>query len=110
MGSDFSPPELFQLQIWGKELLEENDFPFRLGEKDFVFYMHQGYQFCFFNVDEGDGDLDEGDGDPPVYYYLEGNEKPSLGSNKFSDWLEGVKRSFEQSSGGNKGSRPVASS
>ncbi len=33
-------------------------------EDAFVFFMHQGYQFMFFRLSEGD--------DPPVYYYGEG--------------------------------------
>ena len=32
-------------------------------DDDFVFFMHQGYEFCFFKLSEGDN--------PPVYFYSE---------------------------------------
>lgn len=41
----------------------ENQVPYKLSEDSFVFWMHQGYMFYFFNLNEGD--------DPPVYYYNE---------------------------------------
>jgi|GEM_PF-784687 len=52
------------LKEWAEELLEENNFPGKLSEKDFVFWISQGYMFCLFKLDEGD--------EPPVYYYCEG--------------------------------------
>lgn len=45
------------------ELLEDNDNKLELPASAFVFWMHQGYQFAFFNLDDGD--------DPRVYYYTE---------------------------------------
>jgi len=56
--------EILYLKEWAEELLEENNFPGKLSENDFVFWMNQGYMFCFFKLDEGD--------DPPIYYYCEG--------------------------------------
>lgn len=56
--------EIFKLKEWAEELLNENGFQSKLSENDFVFWMSQGYMFCFFRLDEGD--------DPPVYYYCEG--------------------------------------
>lgn len=63
IGSDYRMSEVKQLSGYARELLEENDFPCRLGENDFVFWIHQGYMFYFFKLDEGE--------DPPVYYYNE---------------------------------------
>lgn len=56
--------EIFTLQQGAEELLIENNFPGKLSENDFVFWMCQGYMFCFFRLDEGD--------DPPIYFYCEG--------------------------------------
>ncbi len=65
LGSDFTYEKLEQIQIWSKELLQESpEYP-ELPEKTFVFMMHQGYQFCFFHLDEGNN--------PFVFGYLEGN-------------------------------------
>ena len=63
VGSDYGIHKAKHLNGYAKELLEENDFPHKLGENDFVFFMHQGYAFYFFNLAEGEN--------PPVYYYNE---------------------------------------
>lgn len=63
IGSDYSIDKVKSLNGYAKELLEENDFPHSLGENDFVFWLHQGYMFYFFKLDEGE--------DPAVYYYSE---------------------------------------
>lgn len=65
-GSSYTMKEISNLKEWANELLEENNFCENLTDNQFVFFMHQGYQFCFFNLDEGDN--------PPVYYYGEGEE------------------------------------
>lgn len=56
--------EIFKLKEWAEELLNENNFQTKLSADDFVFWMSQGYMFCFFRLNEGN--------DPPVYYYCEG--------------------------------------
>lgn len=61
--------EIFTLKEGAKELLKENNFPGKLSENDFVFWMVQGMEFCFFRLDEGN--------DPPIYYY---NEVKKLGN------------------------------
>ena len=66
IGSDYSLKRVKHLQESARALLDENDFPHKLREEDFVFYMHQGYIFCFFNLNEGDN--------PQVYYYDEGED------------------------------------
>lgn len=70
IGSDCSFDDVPKLREWADELLEENSFPCKLKEDDFVFWMHQGYMFYFFNLSEGD--------DPPVYYYSEAAEISSF--------------------------------
>lgn len=81
-GSDCFYKHLGDIQIWARELLEEDHFPGEIPENAFVFFMHQGYQFNFFSLNEGDN--------PPIYYYLE--ESPTRTSflqiyPHFSDFL-----------------------
>lgn len=63
VGSDFTYKWLIDMQEHADELLEENRLPC-LDNNSFVFFMHQGYQFCFFNCDETTDD-------PIVYYFNE---------------------------------------
>ncbi len=51
-------------------LLTENGLQEDLPEDAFVFYMHQGYEFGYFLI--GDGE------DPAVYQYVEGGGSPKL--------------------------------
>ena len=62
-GSSVFYNEIFDLREGSSRLLEEDEFK-PLPENTFVFWMHQGYQFAFFYLNEGD--------DPPVYFYYEG--------------------------------------
>ncbi|MEK3794613.1 SMI1/KNR4 family protein [Paenibacillus sp. FSL R7-0204] len=52
-----------ELKEWAVELLDENNFPKKLTDNQFVFMMHQGYMFWYFNLDESDN--------PSVYHYDE---------------------------------------
>jgi|SRR4028118_467072 hypothetical protein len=67
-GSDCCFKDLINLQDSALELLEENNFPGSLPEDSFVFFMHQGYQFMFFRIKEGE--------DPPIYFYKESLQNP----------------------------------
>ncbi len=69
-GSDYRYQDLISLQKWAVELMEEDGFPDPLPGDAFVFLMHQGYEFDFFRIGEGD--------DPPVYYFLEGEHHGSI--------------------------------
>ena len=62
-GNDYSINHIFDLRKGAEELLEENNSDERLTDDDFVFFMHQGYEFCFYKISEGDN--------PPVYFYSE---------------------------------------
>lgn len=79
-GSDFLYPDLLPLKDYARQLLEEDEAGFGLGPQHFVFLMHQGYQFLYFDATESD--------DPPVYLYLEGEGEPSQVADSFSAWLE----------------------
>lgn len=61
-GSTFDYGDLNDINEAAHELVKENNF-LPLPSNAFVFWMHQGYQFVFFKIGEGD--------DPPVYYYNE---------------------------------------
>jgi hypothetical protein len=50
------------IQSEAEELLQENKFK-ECPKNAFVFWLHQGYQFAFFLINEGDN--------PSVYYYNE---------------------------------------
>jgi hypothetical protein len=63
-GSSYAMEEIFKLKEWAIELLNENNSAESLNDNDFVFFMHQGYQFYFFKLNEGEN--------PPVYFYSEG--------------------------------------
>jgi len=51
-GSDYTVNKIRLLKEWAIKLLEENDFSENLTENDFVFFMHQGYIFAFFKLDD----------------------------------------------------------
>ena len=81
-GSDCFFQHLPYLPEWALELLQENNFPENLPDDAFIFLMHQGYQFRFFRLLEGD--------DPAIYSYCEGTKQTSFikSHERFSDFLE----------------------
>ncbi|WP_366293487.1 SMI1/KNR4 family protein [Paenibacillus sp. AN1007] len=62
-GTHYTMKVISELKEWAVELLDENNFSRKLTNNQFVFMMHQGYMFWYFNLDEGDN--------PPVYHYDE---------------------------------------
>lgn len=72
--------DLLALRKTAEELLHEDNYPFRLPDDAFVFSMHQGYQFMYFQMQ------DSGD-DPPVYYYKELTDAPQKISSSLSAYL-----------------------
>jgi SMI1-KNR4 cell-wall len=80
-GSDCFLKKLPCLREWAIELLQENNFLEPLPNDTFVFFMHQGYQFSFFRLLEGD--------DPPTYSYSEGTNQTSFikSHERFSEFL-----------------------
>jgi hypothetical protein len=77
VGSDCTLGDLPGLRRGADELLRENGQP-PLPANAFVFLMHQGYQFFYF---EADGMND----DPPVFYYLEGEQVVVRRFERFSE-------------------------
>lgn len=63
VGSSYGFSEVPKLKKYAENLLTENHFAHNLKDDDFVFWMHGGDMFYFFNLNDGD--------DPPVYYYSE---------------------------------------
>lgn len=56
--------EYDELNIWALELINEDGTENFLTDTDFVFMMHQGYMFWYFNAN--------GEINPHVYFYEEG--------------------------------------
>src|SRR5262249_35116924 len=71
LGSHYWFPAILEMRDWAKELLSDNGASFDLRPADFVFYVHQGYQFAYFPTDPPVED-------PPVFYYYDGHGKPWL--------------------------------
>lgn len=66
--------------------LGETGCPWTPGQKDFVFMMHQGYEFTFFRLGEGE--------DPPIYQYVEGWTGPKLAWPSFTQFLFEMSQSY----------------
>lgn len=78
-GTDLFFPKLLELRGWAETLLSRTGSPFTLPPDSFVFLVHQGYQFMFFGLGQGD--------DPAVLHFEEGEDKPQVVFNHFTDWL-----------------------
>jgi SMI1 / KNR4 family (SUKH-1) len=78
-GSDFLFPELLLLREQAERLLRGMKGQFTLSNHDFVFLVHQGYEFLFFDALASD--------DPPVWFYLEQETRPKRLFDRFSLWL-----------------------
>ena len=80
-GSSYSFFEVCRLKKYAEEILIENEFSHCLKDDDFVFWMHCGYMFYFFNLNEGDN--------PPVYYYSECDNMTDFikCSERFTDFI-----------------------
>ena len=81
VGTDFTYPPLLDLRPQADRLLVECSAKIALNEADFVFTLHQGYQFLFFRCGLSD--------DPPVFYYEEGALGFVQVAGSFSAWLIG---------------------
>jgi len=62
-GSNVFYKDLFDLTEDGRDILSSDNSPFKLPRKAFVFSIHQGYEFWYFNSDSNP--------DPSVYFYSE---------------------------------------
>jgi hypothetical protein len=68
VGTDWLYPQLLELGEAARDLLYQHT-KFKLSDSDFVFLMHQGYQFMYFRTGTGDPD-------PEVRRYLEPWDAP----------------------------------
>ena len=78
-GTDLFMPKLPNLRTWAETLLQRTNSPFQLPPGIFVFLVHQGYQFMFFYLNQGD--------DPEVFHFEEGDEQPHMVFGRFTEWL-----------------------
>jgi hypothetical protein len=80
-GSSAFYDEIFDIRDGSIRLLSDDNFK-PLPVNTFVFWMHQGYQFAFFYLDEGDN--------PPIYFYYEQANYDDFikKENSFTDFLE----------------------
>jgi hypothetical protein len=79
-GTDIFYPGIKGLKNEAIALLEENEEEFELPEDSFVFSMHQGYEFLYFKLSEGD--------DLGVYQYVEGNGTSEKVWGSFTEFME----------------------
>jgi hypothetical protein len=87
-GTDIFYPDVLGCRMAAEELLEEDGSEFVLTGNHFVFAHHQGYQFMYF-------DLQEGSDDPAVYHYMEGKSPVKI-CERFSTYLLQSVRDFER--------------
>ena len=80
LGTDVTYEHLFEIRGYAEELLDENpNTSFSLEPHHFVFALHQGYLFSFFDVRAGD--------DPPTYFMKELDREPTKEADTFSETL-----------------------
>lgn len=77
LGSSVFLNEIYILKPDFEEMLSERELS--LPENAFVFWAHQGYQFAYFCIDEGD--------DPPVYFYYDGDVSIEKKENFLTDFF-----------------------
>lgn len=78
VGSDCLFPAPLRLRDDAEAFLQDSGSGFKLGENDFVFMGHHGYEFLFFSAADSP--------DLPVFLLVEG-EGPKRVFPRFSDWL-----------------------
>lgn len=90
LGSDALVSENHQLRLRAaaERLLKRRDSTWSLPPSAFVFLMHQGYQFLFIRLDEGE--------DPPVYLVTEREPCPKKLSDNFSVYIENYTSDLER--------------
>ena len=89
-GTDIFYPQILTNRQGADALLQEDECEFQLSKSDFVFAIHQGYQFMYF-------DLSAVGDDPQVYSYMEGDGLPKIKWKHFSDLLLGAIEDYEKS-------------
>lgn len=67
-GTDIFCDAILEIQDWALELVNEENKPDILPENSFILFMHQGYQFGYFLLDNK--------ANPPIYFFSEGMKAP----------------------------------
>jgi len=79
-GTDCFCDYLIGVKEQAQDLLDDvTDSKYKLPKDAFVFLIHQGYQFNYFQTDNKLND-------PPVYYYTDSYESPRLSHNTVSEF------------------------
>lgn len=81
IGTDFRFPDLFDVRATAESLLAEGEATWKLAAADFVFAVHQGYQFLFFTTGTTN--------DPEVLHWEDGDDAARSVAPSFSAWLAG---------------------
>lgn len=89
-GSSIFFPEVLSLRTWAMELIQVVPAEFVLSDREYVFFMHQGYQFSFFRLD--------GTENPPIWYFYETWKKPREIAGTLSQYLLDLAREELESS------------
>ncbi|WP_138754249.1 SMI1/KNR4 family protein [Paenibacillus sinopodophylli] len=79
VGTDIFINQICHLRKEAEKLLKENNVKYILKTDSVVFSMHQGYEFNFFHISDGDN--------PPIYQYVEGNDIPLLCWSNIRDYI-----------------------
>lgn len=79
-GTDMFYQHLYDLREGAIELLHDSDTDYTLPNEMFVFSMHQGYEFCCFDVTDSS--------DPKIYQYIEDDDEPNVVWKHFSSYLK----------------------
>jgi hypothetical protein len=80
-GTDMFHDQLGGLRAAAETLIARSGSPAELKPSDWIFALHQGYQFLYFDAAAGP--------DPQVFHVMEGEAaKPVAAS--FSEWLDGA--------------------
>lgn len=83
-GTDIFYPSINDIKRESIELLKENGEEFSLADSDFVFEMHQGYEFLYFKLSNTDNN------DSSVYQYVEGEGGITKEWDSFEDYIDDV--------------------
>lgn len=79
-GSDCFYDRILELREYATDLLEEDQSSFKLKPEHYVFYVHQGYIFAYF-------DTSNNNMNPAIYYYYEGDLSPQKKYNSLKDFF-----------------------
>ena len=80
LGSAYTCNKLLDMKDAAKGIMELGNAQENLPDDAFVFFMHQGYTFCYFRTTNQDDD-------PPVFLYIEGKPTSTKQNDHLSTWF-----------------------